>query len=91
MAGVDLSTSACDGHVVALRGELDVTGAPEAEAAITALMARGRYLVIDMPALDFTDCSSLGALRRARALARRGGGHASVDAAVAGIARRRRR
>ena len=75
MTDMDLSTSASDGHVVvALRGELDVTGAPEAEAAITALVARGRYLVIDMSALDFIDCSSLGALRRARALARRGGG-----------------
>jgi hypothetical protein len=31
MAGVELTTGACDGHVVvALRGELDVTGAPEA-------------------------------------------------------------
>jgi anti-anti-sigma factor len=71
MTDVDLSTRACDGHVVvALRGELDVTGAPEAEAAITALLvARGRYLVIDMSVLDFIDCSSLGAPRRARALA----------------------
>jgi anti-sigma B factor antagonist len=118
MAGVDLSTSACDGHVVvALRGELDVSGAPEAEAAITALVARGRYVVIDMSALDFIDCSSLGALVRARSLARRGGGdvvltapqrcarwvltltgqdevfwvQASVEAAVAGIPRQRRR
>jgi anti-sigma B factor antagonist len=118
MAGVDLNTSARDGHVVvALRGELDVAGAPEAEAAITALLARGRYLVIDMSALDFIDCTSLGALVRARARARRGGGdvvlaapqrcarrlltvtgqdgafrvQASVEAAVAGIARRRRR
>lgn len=118
MPGVELSTSACDGHdVVALRGELDVTGVAEAEAAITALVARGRYLVIDMSALDFIDCSSLGALVRAQALARRGGGdvvlaapqqyarrvlaltgqdgvfwvQASVEAAAAGIARRRRR
>ena len=117
MPGVELSTSACDGHVVvALRGELDVTGAAEAEAAITALVARDQYLVIDMSTLDFIDCNSLGALRRARALARRGGGdlvlaaprplvrrllaltgndevfwvQASVDAAIAGIARRRR-
>jgi anti-sigma B factor antagonist len=75
MPGVELSTGAWDGHVVvALRGELDVTGAAEAEAAITALVARDRYLVIDMSALDFIDCSSLGALLPARALARRGGG-----------------
>jgi anti-sigma B factor antagonist len=118
MPGVELSTSACDGHVVvALRGELDVAGAPEVQAAITALVARGRYLLIDMSALDFIDCTSLGALVQARVLAQRGGGdvvlaapqrharrilavtgqdgafwvQANVAAAVAGIARRRRR
>jgi anti-sigma B factor antagonist len=118
MPGVQLSTSACDGHaVVTLYGELDVTGAADAEAAITALVAQGQYLIIDMSALDFLDCSAFGVLLRARALARRGGGdvalaapqplvrrlpaltgndevfrvQASVAAAVAGIARRRRR
>jgi anti-sigma B factor antagonist len=118
MPGMELSTSARDGRVVvALCGDLDVTGAADAEAAITALVARGRYLVIDMSALDFLDCGSLGALLRVQGLARRGGGdvvlaapqpqvrrllaltgngevfwvQASVEAAVAGIARRRRR
>ena len=75
MPGVELTTSACDGHlVVALCGDLDVTGAADAEAAITALVARGQYLVIDMSALGFLVCSALGALLRAQALARRGGG-----------------
>jgi anti-sigma B factor antagonist len=74
MPGVELTTSACDGHlVVAFCGELDVTGAADAEAAITALVAGGQYLVIDMSALGFLDCSALGALLRAQALARRGG------------------
>jgi anti-sigma B factor antagonist len=74
MPGVTFTASECDGHVVvALRGDLDVTGAADAEAAMTALVARGRYLTIDMSALDFLDCSALGALRRARGLARRGG------------------
>jgi anti-anti-sigma factor len=84
MQGVELSTSACDGHVgVSLHGELDVTSAAEAEAAITALVARDQYLVIDMSTLDFIDCNSLGARLRARELARYGG--------VASIARRQRR
>ena len=75
MPGVELTTSACNGHlVVALCGELDVTGAADAEAAITALVARGQYLVIDLSSLDFLDCGALGALLRAQALARRGGG-----------------
>ena len=77
MPGVELKTSVRGGHVVVvLRGDLDITGAAAAEAAITALMARGQSLVIDLSALDFIDCSSLGALLRVRVrgLARRGGG-----------------
>ena len=75
MQGIELKASACDGHVVvALRGELDITDAADAEAAITALMARGQYLIIDMSALDFIDCSSLGALLRVQRQARAGGG-----------------
>jgi len=115
---VELKASVCDGLVVvALRGDLDVTGAADAEAAIMALVARGQSLVIDMSALDFMDCCSLGALLRVQGLAWRGGGdvvlaapqrqvlrllaltgkdevfsvHASVAAAVAGAATRRRR
>ena len=118
MPGVDFTTSAGDGHVVVtLCGDLDVTGSADAEAAITVLIARGQSLIIDMSALDFIDCSALGALLRVQTLARRGGGdvvlvapqplvrrllaltgndevfwvHASVAAAVAGIASRRRR
>lgn len=60
--------------VVALRGELDVTGAPAAEGTITALMISGRRLVIDPSALEFIDCASLGALLRVRELARSAGG-----------------
>ena len=118
MSGVELKTSVCKGRVVvALRGDLDVTDADVAEAAISALVARGQNLIIDASALDFIDCSALGALLRVRALAQRGGGNvvlaapqphvlrllaltgndevfraqASVEAAVAGVASRRRR
>jgi anti-sigma B factor antagonist len=74
-AGCRAASSACDGHVVAaLCGELDITDAADAEAAITALLARGQYLIIDMSALDFIDCSSLGALLRVQGLGRAGGG-----------------
>jgi anti-sigma B factor antagonist len=75
MPGVGLRISACDSHVVAaLHGELDITDAAGIEAAITALLARGQYLIIDMSALDFIDCSSLGALLRVQGLAQPGGG-----------------
>ena len=75
MPGAELTASVRDGHVVAaLRGELDMTDAADAEAAITALLARGQYLVIDMSALDFIDCGSLGALLRVEWLAWSTGG-----------------
>ena len=70
MPGVELSTSACDGHVVvALRGDRDITGAANAGAAIAALVVPGRCLIVDMAALDFIDCGSLAALLRVQWLA----------------------
>jgi hypothetical protein len=42
MPGVELSSGAWDGHVVvALRGELDVTGAADVEAASVAAAVAG--------------------------------------------------
>jgi anti-anti-sigma regulatory factor len=70
MPGVELSTRACEGHVVvAPRGDLDIIGAADAGAAITALVVPDRCLIIDMPALDFIDCGSLDALLRVQWLA----------------------
>ncbi len=75
MTGVELSTHLCDGHVVvAVCGELDFVYAADAEAAITALTARGRSLIVDMSALDFIDCSSLSVLLRVQRQARQSGG-----------------
>jgi anti-sigma B factor antagonist len=81
MPGVELKASVRDGHVVvALRGDLDVTGADAAEAAIAALVAPGQTLIIDISALDFMDCASLGALVKVQTLARRGGGDVVLTA-----------
>jgi anti-sigma B factor antagonist len=75
MPGVELKASVRDGFVVAvLRGDLDVTGAADAAAAIAALVAPGQTLIIDISALDFMDCASLRALVEVQTLARRGGG-----------------
>ena len=57
--------------VVVLRGDLDVTGAADAEAAIAALLAPGQILIIEISALDFMDCASLRALLRVQTPARR--------------------
>jgi anti-anti-sigma factor len=54
---------------VALRGDLDIIGAAEAGAAITALVIPDRCLIIDMPAVDVIDCGSLAALLRVQRLA----------------------
>jgi anti-anti-sigma factor len=75
MPGVELKASVRDGHVVVvLRGDLDITGADAAETAFAALVVRGQSPIIDMSALDFIDCASLGALLGVQALARRCGG-----------------
>jgi anti-sigma B factor antagonist len=88
MAGVELKASVRDGHVVvALRGDLDVTGTGAAEAAITALVARGQSLVVDISGLDFMDCCSLGALLRVQGLARRSGGDLVLAAPQRGVLR----
>jgi anti-sigma B factor antagonist len=83
MATLELTTGAGeDPRVVALRGELDYLGSAEVEAAMTALMvtARGQSLIIDMSALDFIDCASLGALCRVQRLARQTGGDVMLAA-----------
>lgn len=75
MSGTELTVDIGEGCVVvALRGDLDVTGAADAEAALTALVIPGHCLVIDMTALDFIDCCSLGALLRVQELAWSTGG-----------------
>jgi anti-sigma B factor antagonist len=88
MPGMELETSARDGHVVvALRGELDVSDAAGVEAAIAAVVVPGQSLIIDMSALDFMDCASLAALLRVQGLARSFGG----DVVLAEPPRRARR
>jgi anti-sigma B factor antagonist len=65
---------------VAVRGDLDVTGAADAREAIAALVVLGRCLLIAMSALDFIDCGSLGALLRVQRLAWSTGGEVVVAA-----------
>ena len=87
MPGVELSTSACDGHVVlALHGDLDISGAANAGAAITALVVPDRCMIIDMSALDFIDRGSLDALLRVQWLAWSTGGDVVLAAPQAACA-----
>ena len=73
--GMQLITHEDGGHIVArLAGELDAVNAADGAAAITAAMAPGQCLIVDMTALEFIDCCALGALLAVRKLARQEGG-----------------
>jgi anti-sigma B factor antagonist len=72
---INLSSREGDGRaVVALRGELDVADAAGVAAALTAVAARARELIVDLAGLEFIDCSGLAALLLAREQARKAGG-----------------
>jgi anti-sigma B factor antagonist len=63
------------GHaVVALSGDLDITGAAAAAAAVTAAVPAGQWLIIDVAAVEFIDCSGVRALLSVQGLARQAGG-----------------
>lgn len=71
MASIKILPGECANHaVLALNGDLDVTGSAQIEAAVGDVVAAGRWVIIDAVGLDFIDCAALGALRRCRARAR---------------------
>ena len=75
MVSMDLSTRESDGQaVVALRGELEVADAASVAAALVAVAARARVVIIDLACLEFIDSSGMAALVLARLQARRAGG-----------------
>ncbi len=88
MLSLDLSTSECRGRVVvALRGELDVADAATVGAALAAVAAREREIIVDLAGLGFIDCSGVAALVRARKHARDGGGDLLLAAATQQVLR----
>lgn len=60
--------------VVAVRGELDVAGAPDLRTTLADVIGDGRHVVVDLEALDFLDSSGLGVLIGGLRRARTGGG-----------------
>ena len=88
MAIVGLGTCDDGGHVVfELHGELDVAGAASVIAVLTAAAAGNPQIVVDLAALEYIDCYSLGELGRVRAQARQAGGDLLL-AAPRGLVRR---
>jgi anti-sigma B factor antagonist len=75
MVTMELHAGECDGPaVVALRGELDVAEAASVAAALAAVAARDRAVIVDLAGLEFIDSSGVAALVLVRAQARRSGG-----------------
>ena len=72
---VAASTCQCAGQVVvALAGELDVTDAVRIGALVTTVAVRVPRLIVDLAALQFTDCAGMRALAAAAKQARQAGG-----------------
>jgi anti-sigma B factor antagonist len=70
--GLGMSTRQCAGQVVvALSGELDVTDALRICALVTTVAIGVPWLIVDLAALNFTDCAGMRALE---ATARQAGG-----------------
>jgi anti-anti-sigma factor len=85
-----ISPDACvhrDQILVLLRGELDITTAPTALAALTAAAIRGESIVADLAELDFLDCSAVRLLMLARTVARQSGGDVALTHAHGGVLR----
>lgn len=76
MFNVELSVGGFDGHaVVALHGELDLTGVPAvASHLIAAVAAWGPLIIVNLADLEFVDCCGLGVLVRVLEWARESGG-----------------
>jgi anti-anti-sigma factor len=72
---VGISTRQCAGQVVvALSGQLDVADAARIGALVTTAAIRAPWLIVDLAALDFTDCAGIHALAAAAKQARQAGG-----------------
>ena len=75
MFRTNLSSGASEGHVVfSLHGELDLVDAAAVAAALGALAARDRLIIVDLSGLEFIDVAGIAALARGRRQARNAGG-----------------
>jgi anti-anti-sigma factor len=72
---VGMSTRQCAGRVVvALSGELDVTDAARVGAMVATVAIRVPLLIVDLAALEFTDCAGMRSLAAAAKQARQARG-----------------
>jgi anti-sigma B factor antagonist len=82
MFNLDLDVSDIDGHaIVALRGELDLSDAPDMAAhLIAAVAACGPRVIVDLAGLTFIDSCGLGTLMRVLRWTRQSGGDLTLVA-----------
>ena len=73
--------------VAAVRGELDITNAPDAASIIAPLAKRRQVVIVALSELEFIDCGALGALPRVQRAARQGGGDVLLAAPAANVLR----
>jgi anti-anti-sigma factor len=81
MFSADLAVREHDRVVVVLCGELDAAAAATCRGALMAAVAACPLVIADLADLEFIDCAGLGALVRARNLARRADGDLMLAAA----------
>lgn len=75
MGSIDLGSHVSPGYVVvALRGELDVSGAAGIERALAGAAAPRSRVIVDLAELTFIDCRFVYALAAAWQQARQAGG-----------------
>jgi anti-sigma B factor antagonist len=75
VASIDVSSSRYSGYVVvALRGEIDKTHDAWVARALSAAVAPGSRVIVDLERLAFIDCSGLSAMVSAWKQARQAGG-----------------
>jgi anti-sigma B factor antagonist len=73
--------------VLALQGELDITGRAEFSSRLAAAASCGPWVIVDLTNLAFIDCSSLGVLAGARQRAQRAGGDVVLAGPRGAVAR----
>ena len=75
MAYIDMNSGTYPGYVlVALRGELGINDAMRSARALSAAVAAGSRIIVDLAGLTFLDCSGLDVLVSAREQALQAGG-----------------
>jgi anti-anti-sigma factor len=75
MFRMSLGSGEPDGLVIiSLRGELDLLDAAAVSAALEAVAARDRWIIVDLSGLEFIDAADVAALSRGRRQARDAGG-----------------